>query len=76
MLWSDFVADDTLENVQFVVEFISSACHSPWLGAAYHKIQRGRSQSVQRLLISRMQAFKRTVKGILLCRISDILSLF
>lgn len=42
MLQNDFVADDALENVQFVTEFISNACRSPGLGAAYHKIQRGR----------------------------------
>lgn len=76
MLQNDFVADHALKNVQFVTEFISNACHSPWLDAAYHKIQRDRSQSVQRLLISKMQTFKRAVKGILLCRLSDILSLF
>lgn len=76
MLQNDFVADDALENVQLVTEFISNACRSPGLGAAYHKIQRGRPQSVQRLLISKMQAFKRAVKGILLCRPSGILGLF
>lgn len=75
MLQNDPVADDTGEILQFVAEFISNACHSPWLGATYHKIQKGRTKSFQRLLISKMQAFKGAVKGILLCRVSDILSL-